>query len=233
MKKKTKTVLLILIAAVVVAALIIGAVLLSLKGKPEEPENGEGEQSAEFPINLGNGVTVTGITTYAGMFVEDGSDAIVSGIPVVTLENKGDTAVQYLSFTLTMSDGEKYSFDLTTLLPGEKCTVLEKTQAAYNPEAEVAAAEVNGFAAFGEEPSLHEDVFEITYSGNTISVKNISGAKVSAGRVFYKNRMGDLLIGGITYMASFSELDAGESISIVANHFSEGNSRIVFVTYAE
>lgn len=227
-------------------ALLTVAVLLLMTGCASRGSNAQGGDEDTVPsdsasgewtefttVPLGSGINVVAISRYAGFYVEDGSDEIVSDIPVITVENTGSDAVQFMNFTLTAASGTEYEFELTTLLPGEKMTVLEKNRAVMEAGTAIASASVNAYAVFNEIPSLHTEIFDLTCSDNKLIVKNISDKTVSAGKIFYKNMSGDLLVGGITYMNSFSDLAPGEEIALAPAHFMDGKSRIIFVTYAE
>lgn len=197
------------------------------------PSNDAVSAPASFDtMALGNGINIISLSNYAGYYVEDGSDEIVSDIPVVTVENTGSDAVQYMNFSLSAADGTTYEFELTTLLPGQTMTVLEKNRAALKADAQMISAAVNNYAVFSEEPSMHTDIFQLSCIGNTLTVKNISNQTISSAKVFYKNMSGDLLIGGITYMVSGPELAPGAEVTIKPSHFADGESRILFVTYA-
>lgn len=79
---------------------------------------------------------------------------------------------------------------------------------------------------------LHDDLFTVTTSDNTITVTNNSGSDAAQVYVYYKNASGDMLLGGITYRAGVKNLAAGESQSCYTSHFVQGTSKLLFVTYA-
>ena len=97
--------------------------------------------------------------------------------------------------------------------------------------AELTAA-VTTYAPFTEPLSMHEDLFTVTTSESSITVTNNSGSDAAQVYVYYKNASGDLLLGGITYRAGLTNLAAGESRSCYTSHYSEGSSKLLFVTYA-
>ncbi len=185
------------------------------------------------PVSLGSGITITRFGPYAGLFVEDGSDRITGGTASVTVENNGTDAVQLMDFTLRTGHGNTYEFELTTLLPGQRVTVLDKHEQKYDPKDTRVTAAVDRYGVFSETPSLHEDVLGITPEGNGNRVTNLSDKTIAAGRVFYKNKSGDRFIGGITYMLSFTGLKPGESVSLQSVHYSPEKSEIVFTTFTE
>lgn len=228
MNNKTKTI----ISAVVLfltAALIASAVIFLPDKSGSGSGNGE-ENGSVFSME--HGIEVLNFGGYAGAFVEDGSNEPVENVTAITLENRGDDYIQLMRFAVTTDNGDRYVFELTTLFPGEKMTVMETDKKAFTG-GDFATAEIIAYTPFAAEPSMCEDVFAVETGDGTITVKNISEETVSAGRVFYKNYVNGTYIGGITYMSSFENLEPGASSSLYAAHFSGENSRAVFVTYAE
>ena len=94
--------------------------------KPSEQLELKDEQnhvdSIEIDKNLGSNLFLTGIESYIGSYVEDGSDEFVENVMMIILENKGNEFVQFA----TISINEKYVFEFTTLFPGQKMMILEK-----------------------------------------------------------------------------------------------------------
>ncbi len=191
------------------------------------------EEETIFPVNLGNGIFVTGISNYGGYYVEDGSDELVSGIPVITLENKGTSAVQLMDLELTDVSGRRYLFELTTFMPGMCMTVLEKNRASYDASSAIAEVSVTRYSVFSEPPALDPSVLQVLCNGDTITLRNLSSESLPAGHLYYKHCSGDLLIGGITYSVSFPALAPGQSYTLRPSHFDDATSRILFVKYAE
>ena len=237
MNKTTKAVLFSVLGVLLTAGLIVVSLGIDLgwfQRTPDETEPPEiTPDDPDDGYDLGRGLRILRFGSYAGMFVEDGSDEIVSGLVAVTVRNTGDESVQLARFTVRDADGEMYSFELTTLLPGEKVMVLEKDRKSYKGGTESFSAELTAYAAFAEEPTLCPEVLELTGKDNAVTVKNISGKPVSDGYVYYKNKQGETLIGGITYRVSFGALQPGASVTVPTSHFSEKNSVLVFAVYAE
>ena len=200
-------------------------------GTTDEEEKAP-EKEKPVAIDLGRGLKITSVASYAGMFVEDGSDEIVSGLYLVTVENTGSDYIQYASFDVALNDGTQLEFELTTLPAGQKAVVLEKNRMEVS-DASVVSAELTGYSKFDAAPSLCSDTVQLLFENGRLTVRNISEKTITGGRVFYKNVMGDLLVGGITYMVSFEELEPNSSVTLNAPHFSDNGSRVMFVTYAE
>lgn len=217
MKKK------ILICGVIIILIIaIGFAIIS--GKDSSAEVSKGKKVA-----LGSEVFITAIEPYTGAFVEDGTDKFVEEVLSITIENNGSEYIQLMSVTID----EKYTFDVTTLLPGEKMTVLEKTCAEYDKRIDLSKISVSNVALFNEKPSMHKDLLKISGEDNRIIVKNISGKDFPGGRVFYKNKFNKKYIGGITYAGAIPELEKDEVVVLNSNHYLKDSSEFIFVTYAE
>ena len=65
-----------------------------------------------------------------------------------------------------------------------------------------------------------------------LNVTNISDEDITGDVVvYYKNASADMLYGGITYRVTISGgIKAGEIRQVVAGHFSDSGSRIMFAT---
>ena len=72
-------------------------------------------------------VTVEKVGRYAGIFVEDGSDEIVSDVFAITVVNNSDKMLQYAQVVITCG-GEEYTFDMSTIPAGARAQVLEKNK---------------------------------------------------------------------------------------------------------
>ena len=79
-------------------------------------------KTVEINKNLGSSIFLTGIDSYIGSYVEDGSDEFVENVMMITLENKGKEFVQLATVVIN----EKYVFEFTTLFPGQKIMVLNE-----------------------------------------------------------------------------------------------------------
>lgn len=87
-------------------------------------------------------------------------------------------------------------------------------------------------ALFTEPLSLYEEMLELQILDGGINVTNISGEDI-AGEVsiYYKNAAADLYYGGITYRVRIEGgIRANEIKQIMASHFDDTGSKILFVT---
>ena len=200
----------------------------------DAPEESEAEDTKTFqPVYTTAGIVIEEVKSYAGKYLEDGSDEIVSNVMALLVKNETEKSIQLADLTVTDNMSNTYEFRITTLLPRQELLVLESNRTAYEETVVIESAEVASLALFSEPPSLQEDVFEIQCSNNLITVKNISEETISAARICYKNISGDIYIGGITYTVSIPQLQPGESIQMPSRHYTEDTSEVVFVTYAK
>ena len=178
-------------------------------------------------------VTVEKVGRYAGIFVEDGSDEIVSDVFAITVVNNSDKMLQYAQVVITCG-GEEYTFDMSTIPAGARAQVLEKNKKALPEDLPGAQTVLTTVTEFQEAPSTYPEVFELTPFEYSVNIKNISKSDISGDvYVYYKTKVGDLYMGGITYRAKVSDLASGEEKSAYAGHFYENDSEILFVTYAK
>ena len=178
-------------------------------------------------------VTVEKVGRYAGIFVEDGSDEIVSDVFAITVVNNSDKMLQYAQVVITCG-GEEYTFDMSTIPAGARAQVLEKDKKALPEDLSGAQTVLTTVTEFQEAPSTYPEVFELTPFEYSVNIKNISKSNISGDvYVYYKTKVGDLYMGGITYRAKVSDLASGEEKSAYASHFYGSDSEILFVTYAK
>lgn len=198
---------------------------------PRVPETTQPVPEDPFPMALGQGLAITAIEEYAGLYVEDGSDEAVQGLLMIILENQNEEDLQYAQITLDFADAQA-QFDVTNLPAGGRCVLLEKNRMEYRSELPDAVG-VKNVALMGKFP-LHADVFEITTADGVINVRNISDEDITGDIfVYYKNVGGDLYYGGITYRAKIAGgLAAGEIGQVMTGHYYENASEILMVTYA-
>lgn len=191
------------------------------------------EEQLENSINLGQGMYITSTGKYTGVYMEDGTDEIVSDVAMITVENKGNSIIQYAEITIPTDEGEA-NFSLSTLVPGGKMILLEKNRMRSFAD-EVSTAVADNIAIFSEPVSLCEDKVKLQILDGAINVTNISGKDIERDiLIYYKNYVDGIYYGGITYRVKLENgLKGGEIRQIMADHFSETNSRIMFVTCGE
>ena len=209
------------------AALLLACAGCGKKAAQPDEYGLAAEQSKLDGVDIGSDLRIVSTGRYAGLFVEDGSDKTVSDVFCIRVKNTGSSDVQYAHITLSRG-----SESTSTLPAGETLQALEVSgQTMPEKPAELTAA-VTSYAPFTEPLSMHEDLFTVTTSESSITVTNNSGSDAAQVYVYYKNASGDLLLGGITYRAGLTNLAAGESRSCYTSHYSEGSSKLLFVTYA-
>lgn len=206
-------------------AIVIGIILYQNRQGMEEPEI----SIEDTDLHLGSGVNVISIGSYFGGYVEDGSDELVKDTMMIIIENTGDKQIQVMQVTVNGT----YVFDLTTLLPGEKMMVLEKNRAKYKEGMEITSVTVSNVAFFKGAPSMQEDKLQIVEEDGFIIITNIGGTTIAGGRVFYKNTVDDVLLGGITYSVTFPRLEPGQTVKMSSKHYTTERSKLIFVNYEE
>lgn len=185
-------------------------------------------------FDLGNGLEITGLGDYTGMYMEDGSNEIVSGVMMIMVTNNGRFPLQYAEITLSGEAGDAL-FSLSTLNPGQTVVVLEANRRTYSSGDSYTAASSSKVVFFTEELDAHEDVLKIQPLDGGFNITNISDRDIAGDIVvYYKNYAGDLLYGGITYRGTISGgLEAGQIKQVMSSTFTESGTAVMFVTIAE
>ena len=187
-------------------------------------------------VNLGYGLYVTDMGSYTGMYMEDGSDEIVSGILMLVVENTGEEDIQYAEITMDFGD-QQARFEMTTLPAGEKMVLLEKNRMQWQDSMDDGSVlpMIENVAYFQEPLNKMEDTLKIGIVDGAINVTNISGEDIPGTiAVYYKNAAADVYYGGITYRIQIQGgLKADEIRQVMTNHASDTGSKILFVTISE
>lgn len=242
----------ILACVAVLAALLIFAFYLETIENGEDPALDVAQNSAEqtepvtteldetkSPVkidlqgtyDLGSGVTITGFLPYTGAFMEDRTDEVVTNVLAIQVTNSGEKYVQTMDIILTAGETQA-QFSLSTLFPGETVVVLEKNRLSYSAAPEFEQVQTGNVALFEEHPGMCEDKLEIQCLDGVINVTNISDEDLTGDiLIYYKNFVGGMYYGGITYRLRIEGgLKAGEIRQGAAAHFDPDNSTVVFVT---
>ncbi len=197
-------------------------------GQPTEPEITEPQV-----LVLSDGLVIHYISKYAGIYMEDGTDEPVADVMMIILENTSEQDLQLARINIFYSDFTA-EFEVTNLPAGEKVVALEKNRKSTVLE-DFISVEAKNVVFFSEPMGMEEERIRITGGNGTLELENISGEDITGDiYVYYKNSASDLLYGGITYRVSVKGgLKAGESIRIIAGHYTPENSRLVLVDSGE
>ena len=234
-KQKNNRWLLIVLGAAAVAAVCFLLLRPEQETPPAQEEAQQSgiqiEQVQKAEIALPYDLVLQDIGSYTGLYMEDGSNEVLSDILMIVARNDGEKTVQYAEILMS-DDAQTAQFTLTTLPPGESVVLLEQSRMAYDGGREVTEIEVSQIALFPEEPTLCEDKLELQPLNGMLKITNISGGDISGDVVvYYKNSSADMLYGGITYRVTIAGgLKAGESRQVPAGHLSQSGSRIMFAT---
>lgn len=213
-KKQFRPLLWIALAASVAAVVIL--VVLRWGGPaedtPSKPTGGNTvkvEVTDSDELNLGQGLKITKIGKYAGIFLEDGSNDPVSNIMMVILENKSGKDLQLARFSVKYSDFTA-EFEVSNLPAGESVVALERNRHQIVEEKPL-STDLAAAAFFPDSMSLRDDRFRVTGDDGRITLENISQQDISGDiYVYYKNSATDLLYGGITFAPCVRDPGGGE-----------------------
>lgn len=181
------------------------------------------------PMDLGNGVLIQEVKNYTGIYMEDGSDELVSGVMMILVTNTSSSDIQLMNIELEFREGT-YQFQVTNLRAGGSAVLLEQNRAAKPAGNPISAAVVNT-ALFHEPMEADFSIYEISGADGALNVKNISGQDISGSIfVYYKYKTQDLYYGGITFRVEIRDgLKAGEVRQIMTSHYDPDSCEIVMI----
>ena len=189
------------------------------------------ESQERLSINLGYGLEIIDAGRYTGMYMEDGSNELLSDVMMIIVRNVGSEDIQLANID-AVCGGSDYRFTLTNLAAGAQVVLLDLDRKP--------SAEITGFSAVMEAPVLfqmpmqmQEDSLRIGGSQGMLEVENISGADIGGDIcIYYKYAAEDILYGGITFRVRIEGgLKAGEQRRVQAGHYDPARCALVQVTF--
>lgn len=188
------------------------------------------ENPEKVNINLGYGMEIVDVAKYTGVYMEDGTNEVVSGLLMIVVKNNGEQDVQFAEIEMPVDDKIAY-FKMSTLPVGESMVLLEQNRIAY-VDTEYSTAISKNVVLFQEPMSLCTDKLKLQEMNGVINVMNISGADITGDIIiYYKNSSDDMLYGGVTYRTVIpGGIRKDEIKQIQAKHYTTTGSRIMFVT---
>lgn len=191
------------------------------------------QPSADIHFDLGDGLAITRMGSYAGIYMEDGSDEIVSNVMMIVVTNNGEDTLQYAQITLSGENADA-EFALSTLAPGASVVVLEANRREYANAESFTEATAYNVVFFKEDLNSYSDVFQIQPLDGGFNITNISDEDITGKiAIYYKYVSGELYYGGITFRGSIDGMAAGEIRQIMSNHFSASGTAVMYITISE
>lgn len=229
-----------LVMALILAVILIAAIALAVNALAGQSAVGGADEYTVESLRVENittsadveGISVVSIDNISGMYVEDGSNDVLSEIFTVTFRNNSEKALQYAKLILTVGE-ESYAFEISSVPSGASVRAMEINRKCFVPS-EGDCTLTREDISWVDDFSLCENIFKITPKNNAIIIENISDSLVTAPiYVYYKNYIDDIYVGGITYRISTQQsLEPGQAVALSAKHFDSEASQIMFVTYA-
>lgn len=185
------------------------------------------------PLFLPDGLCITEVGSYTGIYFEDGSDEIVTDVMMLVLKNTTEKDLQMAKIRLVYSDFTA-DFEVTDLPSGESVVLPEKNRHSTVKE-EIQSAVVTDIVFFDKAMSLQNDRLSVVGDDSSIAVTNITKTDISDNiYLYYKNTANGMLYGGITYRVCFNGgIAAGETANVLTEHYTPGGSRILRITCGE
>lgn len=182
-----------------------------------------------FPVTVeGTDLVAEFFVSYEGDYFEDKSGTFLVDGAALYLYNRSDHYIDYARVYIETLDGI-YCFEGTYIPPHGKIMILEKYKALY-PQGEVCFA--GGQSVTSKDRNFLEDLEIQPVDMGKCKVTNISDVTLRNIRLFYKqyDSQCDTLLGGITYVVSAGNLEAGESVVLFPANYANGYSKIIFAT---
>ena len=186
---------------------------------------------ASLPITIGEGLSVTQVGYYNGVFVDDGSMEIVYNVLAIILKNESGQALSTAKITMNMTDVQAV-FNCNMLPDGESVMIIENTRLVYTGNVTDAELRLEHATFCEDENVLTLSDFEIYGENGMICVKNISGKDIRGDvTIHYKYEGSNGLLGGTDFHAVISGgLDAGAEKRVLSNSYLQSACKITMAT---
>ena len=195
------------------------------------PDPDKVQPGLQFPCAVpGHDLTIEKLAPYAGLFVEDGTNAQVTDVAMILVHNTGKDALEYTEITVKFAQ-ETLVFQITALPAGQRMVVQEKTCKSV-PAGE--PLEATALVVHRAQMAIAPELTVKDNGDNTLTVTNLTDQTIPTVRVFYKYYMEkeDLFVGGIAFTLRIINLHADSSMVVQPAHFISGSSRVVMaLTY--
>lgn len=178
--------------------------------------------------NSNEQIAIRSVGMYTGVFIEDGSDEVVSNVAALLVVNLSDEMLQIAIIEFEVAEGETATFQVTNLPSGCATLVMEQNAREYSSDDDYSFAEVStGFIT----QELYSDIFSISGEDGTLYLTNNSDETYDVVYVYYKYvQTGGLYLGGITYRTPFEDVEPGETVEALAAHYFINSSLLTLVS---
>lgn len=154
-RKRSRRVWLWVLSAILLAALIWLIVFLVRGGIPSSDRDDSSTPADPPLVELSDDLAIQYISGYAGVYMEDGTNEVVSDVLMIVLENTSSQDLQLARVSIEYSNFTA-EFEVTNLPAGEKVVALEKNRHPVPSEA-YRSIETRNVVFFPEAMSLQED----------------------------------------------------------------------------
>lgn len=183
----------------------------------------------QLPYTIPNTtLVIQRVAPFSGIYLEDGSNAIVSNVAMVLVTNTGSQDIEYAKITMTYDD-KVLVFDVSALKAGRSAAVQE---AARNSCAQGDLTLCTADVAVVDRLGMAENLVSVKDNGNnTITITNLTDQEIVTVRIFYKYYLAEekSYVGGITFTAKISNLQPNASVDINPSHYTSDSCEIVMV----
>ena len=168
------------------------------------------------------------ISRYTGNFVEDGTGRPVQDVAAIRVANNTGKFLQLAMITYKVGD-RKAEFVVTDLPAGGKVWIMESNALTLEDGDELVLDKITD--TYNTNAITSTDDIAVTRQGKSLTLTNKTNRTLKNVAVYYKLTQKDgTFFGGITYLISFDNLEAGASATKAADHFGE-NATIVRFAY--
>lgn len=180
---------------------------------PPQTETTVSLPAAQLPMELEGGLVLDSLFQYTGLN-PDNENQEGTDIAAITLKNTSDTYLSRAQLSVTLTDGNVATFEVTDLPAGAMVMAFSREQTTMDSKA--ACHGVHCTASFDPEVAAIPETVTITIAGSSVALTNQTDQPLTNLVIYCRNILGTEYFGGVTYQYTIEKIPAHETVTLEA-----------------
>ena len=181
------------------------------------------ENQNMFPCEIQKGVVVESLFQFNGTNPDSGLEG--NNIAGITIINTTEKHIKNAEVTIKIKDNETLRFYLYDLPSNKSIYVFEKDNRSYELTDNILS--VKGKVSFDKKEDVLLEKISFDVSETELTISNFSDENIKNLTVHCHCALDDVYFGGLTYKYPVNELNAGETVQLIAMDCYMGEAAIV------
>ena len=154
-----------------------------------------------------------------------------NGKLAVVVENVSNSDVEYALLSAKAGE-ETFTFNMSVLLSGTEVIIVCNENKKIDANVSFTGWNTENIIYFEGKPSINDDKIEVSFTNNSILVKNVSDKDVTSDIfIYYKEKIDGMLNGNITHRVRVSGLKAGSQTYVNTKNVNGNDCQLMFIEY--